>query len=169
MLLVLFVLLVNLLFHRPLLESFLFALALAVGLTPELLPMIVSVTLARGALRMAKERVIVKRLAAIHDLGSMDVLCTDKTGTLTEAKIRLVRQIAISGADSRHVMELGWLNSHFETGIRSPLDAAIIEHGDVDGAGWIKLDEVPFDFERRRLVGAGREAGPAPLGGQGRP
>ena len=100
-LLVLFVLLINLLFHRPLLESFLFALALAVGLTPELLPMIVSVTLARGALRMAKERVIVKRLAAIHDLGSMDVLCTDKTGTLTEAKIRLIRQIAISGADSR--------------------------------------------------------------------
>ena len=121
-LLVLFVLLINLLFHRPLLESFLFALALAVGLTPELLPMIVSVTLARGALRMAKERVIVKRLAAIHDLGSMDVLCTDKTGTLTEAKIRLVRQIAISGADSPHVLELAWLNSHFETGIRSPLD-----------------------------------------------
>ncbi len=150
-LLVLFVLLINLLFHRPLLESFLFALALAVGLTPELLPMIVSVTLARGALRMAKERVIVKRLAAIHDLGSMDVLCTDKTGTLTEAKIRLIRQIAISGADSPHVLELAWLNSHFETGIRSPLDAAIIEHGEVDGAGWAKLDEVPFDFERRRV------------------
>ncbi len=142
---------INLLFHRPLLESFLFALALAVGLTPELLPMIVSVTLARGALRMAKERVIVKRLAAIHDLGSMDVLCTDKTGTLTEAKIRLIRQIAISGADSPHVLELAWLNSHFETGIRSPLDAAIIEHGEVDGAGWAKLDEVPFDFERRRV------------------
>jgi len=150
-LLVLFVLLINLLFHRPLLESFLFALALAVGLTPELLPMIVSVTLARGALRMAKERVIVKRIAAIHDLGSMDVLCTDKTGTLTEAKIRLIRQIAISGADSPHVLELAWLNSHFETGIRSPLDAAIIEHGEVDGAGWVKLDEVPFDFERRRV------------------
>jgi len=83
-LLVLFVLLVNLLFHRPLLESFLFALALAVGLTPELLPMVVSVTLARGALRMAKERVIVKRLASIHDLGSMDLLCTDKTGTSTK-------------------------------------------------------------------------------------
>ena len=85
MLMVLFVLLVNALFHRPWLESFLFAVALAVGLTPELLPMVVSVTLARGALRMAKERVIVKRLPAVHDLGSMDVLCTDKTGTLTEA------------------------------------------------------------------------------------
>ncbi|HKF63354.1 MAG TPA: magnesium-translocating P-type ATPase, partial [Dongiaceae bacterium] len=151
LLLVLFVLLTNILFHRPLLESFLFALALAVGLTPELLPMIVSVTLARGALRMAKERVIVKRLAAIHDLGSMDVLCTDKTGTLTEAKIRLVRHIAISGEESRHVLELAWLNSHFETGLRSPLDAAILERGGVDGSGWTKLDEVPFDFERRRV------------------
>jgi magnesium-transporting ATPase (P-type) len=92
--LVLFVLLINLLFHRPWLESFLFAVALAVGLTPELLPMIISVTLARGAIRMAKVQVIVKRLGAIHDLGSMDVLCTDKTGTLTEAKISLARQVA---------------------------------------------------------------------------
>lgn len=150
-LLVLFVLLINLLFHRPPLESFLFALALAVGLTPELLPMVVSVTLARGALRMAKERVIVKRLGAIHDLGSMDILCTDKTGTLTEAKIRLIRHIAITGEESPHVLELAWLNSHFETGLRSPLDAAILEHGGADGAGWEKLDEVPFDFERRRV------------------
>jgi Mg2+-importing ATPase len=150
-LLVLFVLLVNLLLHRPLLESFLFALALAVGLTPELLPMIVSVTLARGALRMAKERVIVKRLAAIHDLGSMDLLCTDKTGTLTEARIRLIRQVAISGRESPRVLDLAWLNSHFETGLHSPLDSAILEHGGADGAGWTKIDEVPFDFERRRV------------------
>ena len=89
--LVLFVLLVNLLFHRPALQSFLFALALAVGLTPELMPMIVSVTLAHGALRMARKQVIVKRQSAIDDLGSMDVLCCDKTGTLTEARIKLVR------------------------------------------------------------------------------
>jgi len=150
-LLVLFVLMVNVLFHRPLLESFLFALALAVGLTPELLPMIVSVTLARGALRMADERVIVKRLAAIHDLGSMDVLCTDKTGTLTEAKIRLIRQLALSGADSTRVLDLAWLNSHFESGLRSPLDTAILERGQLDPASWTKLDEVPFDFERRRV------------------
>jgi P-type Mg2+ transporter len=150
-LLVLFVLLINLLFNRPLLESFLFALALAVGLTPELLPMIVSVTLARGALRMAGKRVIVKRLGAIHDLGSMDVLCTDKTGTLTEARIRLNRHVGISGEDSPHVLDLAWLNSHFETGLRSPLDAAILEHGGADEAGWTKLDEVPFDFERRRV------------------
>ena len=150
-LLVLFVLLVNTFFHRPLLESFLFALALAVGLTPELLPMIVSVTLARGAMRMAKQKVIVKRLAAIHDLGSMDVLCTDKTGTLTEAKIALIRHITLSGADSERVLELAWLNSHFESGLRSPLDTAILEHASSIPAGWTKIDEVPFDFERRRV------------------
>jgi len=149
--LVLFVLLINLLFHRPWLESFLFAVALAVGLTPELLPMIVSVTLARGAIRMAKAQVIVKRLGAIHDLGSMDVLCTDKTGTLTEARIGLARQVALSGADSEHVLELAWLNSHFQAGLRNPLDAAIVESGPPRGAGWAKLDEVPFDFQRRRV------------------
>jgi len=156
--LVLFVLLINLLFHRPWLESFLFAVALAVGLTPELLPMIVSVTLARGAIRMAKAQVIVKRLGAIHDLGSMTVLCTDKTGTLTEAKIRLARQVALSGADSERVLELAWLNSHFQTGLRNPLDAAIVESGPPRGAGWAKIDEVPFDFQRRRVsVVVGRE------------
>jgi Mg2+-importing ATPase len=158
-LLVLFVLLVNLFFQRPLLESFLFALALAVGLTPELLPMIVSVTLARGALRMAKERTIVKRLAAIHDLGSMDVLCTDKTGTLTEARIRLVQHVSLSGNENQQVLELAWLNSHFETGLRSPLDSAILERTIKDVEGWNKIDEVPFDFERRRVsVLAGRGA-----------
>src|ERR1700731_3013749 len=149
--LVLFVLLVNLLFHRPWLESFLFAVALAVGLTPELLPMIVSVTLARGAIRMARAHVIVKRLGAIHDLGSMDVLCTDKTGTLTEAKISLARRVALSGADSERVLDLAWLNSHFQAGLRNPLDTAIVESGPPRGAGWAKIDEVPFDFQRRRV------------------
>ena len=149
--LVLFVLLINLLFHRPWLESFLFAVALAVELTPELLPMIISVTLARGAIRMAKVQVIVKRLGAIHDLGSMDVLCTDKTGTLTEAKISLVQQVALSGADSEHVLDLAWLNSHFQAGLRNPLDNAIVESGPPRGAGWAKIDEVPFDFQRRRV------------------
>lgn len=150
-LLVLFVLIVNLSFHRPLLESLLFALALAVGLTPELLPMIVSVTLARGALRMAAKKVIVKRLSAIHDLGSMDVLCSDKTGTLTEAHISLVREVDLMGADSAHVLELAYLNATFETGIKSPLDDAILELKNVNLEGWIKIDEVPFDFERRRV------------------
>ncbi|MFN7085609.1 MAG: magnesium-translocating P-type ATPase [Burkholderiales bacterium] len=148
---VLFVLLVNMLFARPLLESFLFAIALAVGLTPELLPMVVTVTLARGARRMADRGVIVKHLAAIHNLGSMDVLCTDKTGTLTEARIRLEKHIDAAGRDSARVLELAYLNSHFESGLKSPLDDAILRHSEVDIGGWRKIDEVPFDFERRRV------------------
>ena len=150
-LLVLFVLLVNAMFHRPWLESFLFAVALAVGLTPELLPMVMSVTLSRGALRMARKHVIVKRLAAIQNLGSMDVLCTDKTGTLTEAKIRLERHVDVQGAPSERVLELAYLNSFFETGLRSPLDEAILAHQHIDVSAWKKIDEVPFDFERRRV------------------
>ena len=150
-LLVLFVLLINLLSHRPPLESFLFALALAVGLTPELLPMIVSVTLAQGALRMAKKNVIVKRLSAIHDLGSMDVLCSDKTGTLTKASIALVKTLALDGSESGDVREAAFLNAAFETGIKSPLDDAILAASVIDRTQWTKIDEVPFDFERRRV------------------
>jgi Mg2+-importing ATPase len=150
--LVLTVVLINTSLHRPWLESFLFALALAVGLTPELLPMIVSVCLARGALRMAARKVIVKRLAAIHDLGSMDVLCTDKTGTLTEARIELAQHLDSLGRDSQRVLLLAALNSRFETGLKSPLDEAILRHGsELDVGGWCKIDEVPFDFERRRV------------------
>ena len=149
--LVLFVLVANVMFHRPWLESLLFALALAVGLTPELLPMVVTVTLANGARRMADRRVVVKRLAAIHDLGGMDVLCTDKTGTLTESRIRLVGHVDARGMDSDRVLHLATLNSAFESGLRSPLDDAILAHGKVDLAGWRKIDEVPFDFERRRV------------------
>src|SRR5512143_2126654 len=151
LLLVLFVLLVNALFHRPLLESFLFAVALPVGLTPELLPMVVSVTLSRGAMRLARRRVIVKRLSAVQDLGGIDVLCTDKTGTLTEGRIRLERHVDAAGEDSDRVLELAYLNSHFESGIRSPLDDAILAHTHVDVGAWRKIDEVPFDFERRRV------------------
>jgi len=150
-LLVLFVLLANAYFHRPWLESFLFAVALAVGLTPELLPMVVSVTLARGAMRMAKKKVIVKRLESIHNLGSMDVLCTDKTGTLTEARIHLERHVGALGKDSSRVLELAYLNSFFESGLRSPMDDAILEHKEIETAAWKKIDEVPFDFERRRV------------------
>ena len=150
-LMVLFVVMVNTLTHKPLLESFLFAIALAVGLTPELLPMVVSVTLARGALRMAGKRVIVKRLAAIQNLGSMDVLCTDKTGTLTEAKISLERHVDILGGDSARVLELAYLNSFFETGLKNPLDEAILAHDHLDVSRWKKIDEAPFDFERRRV------------------
>jgi len=149
--LVLFVVLVNAISHKPFFESFLFAVALAVGLTPELLPMVVSVTLAKGALRMADKHVIVKKLAAIHGLGSMDVLCTDKTGTLTEAHIRLERHVDADGSDSARVLELAYINSYFETGLKSPLDDAILQHSEIDVTRWRKLDEVPFDFERRRV------------------
>jgi len=149
--LVLFVVVTNVVFHRPFLESLLFALALAVGLTPELLPMVVTVTLANGARRLAARRVIVKRLAAIHDLGAMDVLCTDKTGTLTESKIRLAGHVDHAGDDNEEVFRLAYLNSAFESGIRNPLDEAILSHQQLDVAVWQKIDEVPFDFERRRV------------------
>jgi P-type Mg2+ transporter len=142
---------VNTFLHRPWLETFLFAVALAVGLTPELLPMVVSVTLARGAIRMARKSVIVKRLASIHDLGSMDVLCTDKTGTLTEGRITLERHVDPLGRDSERVLHLAHLNSYFETGLKSPLDDAILAHGEIDVSQWHKIDEVPFGFERRRV------------------
>ncbi|MGV8898637.1 MAG: magnesium-translocating P-type ATPase [Burkholderiaceae bacterium] len=151
LLLVLFTLLVNVAFARPLLQSFLFAVALAVGLTPELLPMVVSVTLARGAMRMAACKVIIKRPSAIQDMGAMDVLCTDKTGTLTEAHIQLEQHVDAQGQDSARVLELAYLNSAFETGLKSPLDDAILQHAEVDISGWQKIDEVPFDFERRRV------------------
>lgn len=148
---VLFVLLAHLASSRPVIESFLFAVALAVGMTPELLPMIMTVTLSRGAVRMAARKVVVKRLAAIHDLGAMSVLCTDKTGTLTQAKIALVGHLGTDGADSAHVLELAAVNSGFESKLRSPLDDAILAGA---GAGsrtdWRYIADVPFDFDRRR-------------------
>ncbi|MBV1799496.1 magnesium-translocating P-type ATPase [Siccirubricoccus sp. G192] len=149
--LVLFVLLAHLVFHRPTLESFLFAVALAVGLTPELLPMVTTVTLSRGALRMAAKRVVVKRLAAIHDLGAMDVLCTDKTGTLTEARIALADATAPDGAASARVLQLAALNAGLASGARTTLDDAILAAAPPDAMqGWSLLAEAPFGFERRR-------------------
>ena len=157
--LTLFVLFAHLVAGRPPIESFLFAVALAVGLTPELLPMVMTVTLARGALRMAQKKVVVKRLSAIHDLGAMDTLCVDKTGTLTEAKITLVDYIGIDGRGSDRVLTLAALNSKFETGMRSALDDAILAHPDaLTRSPWLRRGEVPFDFERRCvsvLVGEG--------------
>ncbi|TDH63699.1 magnesium-translocating P-type ATPase [Dankookia rubra] len=141
--LVLFVLLAHLAFHRPPLESFLFAVALAVGLTPELLPMVTTVTLSRGAMRMAAKQVVVKRLAAIHDLGAMDVLCTDKTGTLTEARI------ALADATSPEVLRMAALNAGLASGQPTTLDAAILAAQPLP-AGWRLLAELPFGFERRR-------------------
>ena len=132
--------------------------------------MVVSVTLSRGALRMAAKKVIVKRLAAIHDLGSMDVLCTDKTGTLTEARIRLEQHLDPLGRSTTRALELAYLNSYFETGLKSPLDEAILRHGEIEPRGWTKIDEVPFDFERRRVsVLLAREDGTRHARHQGSP
>jgi len=148
---VLFVLLAHLAFSRPVLESFLFALALAVGMTPELLPMIMTVTLSRGAVRMARRKVVVKRLAAIHDIGAMTVLCTDKTGTLTQAKIELAGHPGVDGAESTRVLELAAVNSAFESNQRSPLDNAILAGAaGISRDGWRYIADVPFDFDRRR-------------------
>lgn len=150
--LLLFVLLAQLVSGRPALEAFLFAVALAVGLAPELLPMVTTVTLSRGALRMAARQVVVKRLAVIHDLGAMDVLCTDKTGTLTEARITLIGHPGPAGEDVARVLELAAVNSRFESGVRSPLDDAILaQAGEAAGKGWTRIADVPFDFERRRV------------------
>jgi P-type Mg2+ transporter len=150
--LVLFVVLTQFASSRPLLESFLFAVALAVGMTPELLPMITTVTLSRGAVRMAARKVVVKRLASIHDLGAMSVLCTDKTGTLTLARIELVGHPGTDGADSRRVLELAAVNSGFESKMRSSLDDAILAGaGDLALEGWRGVADVPFDYERRRV------------------
>jgi Mg2+-importing ATPase len=149
--LVLFVFLVNALFHRDLLESFLFSVALAVGLTPELLPMIVSVTLASGAVRMARQKVIVKRLAAIENFGSMDVLCSDKTGTLTLGQITVDRHVNLRGDNDEHVIRLAALNSAYQTGLKSPMDDAILKHEHPATASYARVDEIPFDWERRRV------------------
>ena len=159
---VLFVLTVDQLLGRPFVDSLLFAVALAVGLSPELLPAIVSVTLSAGARTMAKSGVIVRRLEAIEDLGSIDVLCTDKTGTLTEGVIVLEDAIDEAGNSSSRVRELVYLNAALETGIDNPLDAAIVAMGEAQGFSAVnvrKIDEIPYDFRRRRLTIVVAEAG----------
>jgi Mg2+-importing ATPase len=132
-------------------DSFTFAIAIAVGLTPELLPMIMSVTMARGSLRMAKHGVIVKKLAAIPDFGEMNILCTDKTGTLTEDNIELVTYTNIAGNHSETVLLHAYLNSYFQTGIKNPLDDAVIRFKHEDIKHYKKIDEIPFDFERKKM------------------
>jgi P-type Mg2+ transporter len=152
---VLFVLTANLLLGRPVIESLLFAVALAVGLSPELLPAIISVTLAAGARAMSRRGVIVRRLEAIENFGSMDILCTDKTGTLTEGTIVLNAALDAGGRPSDEVRRLAFLNAAFETGIENPLDAAIVAAGESAGLtthGFAKIDEIPYDFRRRRLT-----------------
>ncbi len=150
--LVLFVLLTQLVKQGLSLEAFLFAVALAVGLTPELLPMVTTVTLSRGAVRMAARKVVVKRLSAIHDLGAMDVLCTDKTGTLTEARIALMGSFGADGVEGTRAGDLARLNSHFIGGLRSNLDDALLASGPPEAVGLSLLDDKPFDFDTRRAT-----------------
>jgi Mg2+-importing ATPase len=149
--LVLFVFLVNAVFRRQLLDSFLFAVALAVGLTPELLPMIVSLTLSSGAVRMARQKVIVKRLAAIENFGSMDILCSDKTGTLTLGTVTVARHVNLRGEEDETVIRLAAANSVHQTGLKSPLDEAILRHPHPATERMLRVDEIPFDFSRRRV------------------
>ena len=137
-------------------EAFLFAVAVAVGLTPEMLPMIVTVNLSKGALAMAREQVIVKRLNSIQNLGAMDVLCTDKTGTLTEGKIVLERHVDVRGHESDRVLHFGYLNSYHHTGLKNLMDEAILGHEELEERlrakeQYRKIDEIPFDFVRRRM------------------
>ena len=152
---VIFVLVINQLLDRPVLQSLLFAMAMAVGMSPELLPAIVSVTLARGAREMARRGVIVPRLEATENLGSIDVLCTDKTGTLTLGVVALNNALDADGRPAPPVMQHAYLNAAFETGIENPLDAAIVAAGERAGlstTGYAKVDEIPYDFMRKRLT-----------------
>jgi Mg2+-importing ATPase len=134
-------------------EALLFALSVAVGLTPEMLPLIVTANLAKGALAMSKRKVVVKRLNAIQNFGAMDVLCTDKTGTLTLDKIVLERHLDLDGEESDEALEYGYLNSHFQTGLKNLMDKAVLAHRDLEGtvARFRVVDEIPFDFQRRRM------------------
>ncbi len=149
--LVVTVFIVNLLLHRPLIDSALFSLALAVGLTPQLLPAIVTISLSQGARQMARQRVIVKRLDAIEDFGAMSILATDKTGTMTDGVVVLQAALDIDGRPSERVQRLAYLNAVFQTGFTNPIDEAIRSAGDQDMAGVGRLDELPYDFTRKRL------------------
>jgi Mg2+-importing ATPase len=151
LLLVLSIFAINVFLHRPVLESFLFSLALAVGLTPQLLPAIISINLALGAKRMAAGQVIVKRLAAIENFGSMNVLCADKTGTLTAGVVQLHSAQCLEGRESEKVLFYAYLNAFYETGFANPIDQAIRGHCCPDVSAYRKLDEVPYDFLRKRL------------------
>jgi Mg2+-importing ATPase len=145
-------------------EALLFALSIAVGLTPEMLPMIVTSTLAKGAVFLSRKKVIVKRLDAIQNFGAMDVLCTDKTGTLTQDKIFLARHVDVWGDESDDVLEMAYLNSYYQTGLKNLLDVAVLEHVEIHrelrvGTAFSKVDEVPFDFNRRRMSVVVQEQG----------
>ncbi|MGZ5068823.1 MAG: magnesium-translocating P-type ATPase [Methylobacter sp.] len=151
LILVMLIFAVNVYLNKAVMESFLFALALAVGLTPQLLPAIISINLAHGAKRMAEHKVIVKQLASIENFGSMNVLCSDKTGTLTEGVVQMHGALDVSGNANEKVAFYAYLNSVYETGFANPIDAAIRQYRQFDLSGLEKLDEIPYDFHRKRL------------------
>jgi Mg2+-importing ATPase len=151
MVLVVAIFAINVYLARPVLDSFLFSLALAVGLTPQLLPAIISINLSHGAKQMAKRKVIVKRLSSIENFGSMNVICSDKTGTLTEGIVQVQSTLDIDGAPSDRVLLYAYINASFETGFANPIDEAIRTHRTLDLSGYRKVDEIPYDFLRKRL------------------
>jgi Mg2+-importing ATPase len=162
--LVLVIFAVNVLLDKPVLDSLLFSVALAVGLTPQLLPAIISINLSRGAQAMARQGVIVRRLVAIENFGSMDVLCTDKTGTLTVGVVQLDAALDVAGNPSADVLCYAYINARLQTGLRNPLDEAILKQAGMETASVEKVDEIPYDFVRKRLTVVVRESGaPAPL------
>lgn len=133
-------------------EALLFGLSVAVGLTPEMLPMILTACLSKGALLMSRKKVIVRRLDAIQNFGAMDVLCTDKTGTLTQDRVVLERHVDVTGRESEDVLRYAWMNSYYQTGLRNLLDRAVLAHTELDvDRDCVKVDEIPFDFQRRRM------------------
>ena len=141
----------NVFFQKPILDSLLFSIALAVGLTPQLLPAIININLSKGAQAMAARGVIVRRLTSIENFGSMDILCTDKTGTLTQGVVSLDHAYSAAGQDSDRVKHLVWLNAHFQTGMSNPLDEAVLASVQDSGIAAVKVDEIPYDFIRKRL------------------
>ncbi len=161
--LVIGIFLFNVLLHKPVLDSLLFSIALAVGLTPQLLPAIININLSKGSQQMAKRGVIVRRLESIENFGSMDVLCTDKTGTLTEGVVRMDGAVDLNGEPSEKLKLYAWLNASMQTGIANPLDDAIVAQKCAGSEAYSKLDEVPYDFIRKRLTIVARDQDQAAL------
>jgi Mg2+-importing ATPase len=151
LILVILIFAINIFLHKPVLDSFLFSLAIAVGITPQLLPAIISINLARGASQMALQKVIVKKLSAIENLGSMDVLCSDKTGTLTEGQIIFCKAIDVDKEDNEKAFRMAYQNAFFESGFHNPIDQAIRDHAQPDMTLYKKSDELPYDFSRKCL------------------
>jgi Mg2+-importing ATPase len=151
LILVLIVFAINVYFHHPVIETLIFSLALAVGLTPQLLPAIISVNLSKGSQAMSKKGVIVKRLASIENFGTMDILCTDKTGTLTEGKVYLHDYLDINKNKDKKILFYAFLNASFQTGLKNPIDEAIVNFEKHEISDYEKVDEIPYDFQRRRL------------------